>query len=471
MPTLALPRLPSSTPRASLALVAALVAAAAVGAFAAPAPAAAPWSAPAPVPGAPPTTPTLAFNAGGVGVLAADTGGGASSGAVGPHTIGTVADDADAFPRPMTALTATNFALGDRIALYGLGRIAGLGTHFSSAHDRAGIVFGDAGAKLTNVHFVGPTDRTGAAQALAANSRGDVAASFGVCNNRACAHQSLYLVVRRAGSSPQPSRRIDNLAIGNISTVAINDRGDMLIAWQANGGVYARIRTAGGTLYARERLGHPGEPVRAISAVLTPNRGAAVAWEAQDVNEGTPESPATVDASTKAAGASHHFRSAQRLGRVPTLGTGQYVSERAVKVVRSADGRITAAWTAFAGGRFVVQTAGLSGSRFRTGVTVSDPAVDSILADLDSGPSSELAVAWRTGVAGADPGTGAAGLRVAFRSPGGSAFAAGEPVEQGAAAHDATLRFDPSTGLVVTAWNNLQAVQTSTRPALVAPAG
>ena len=247
---------------------------------AAPAAAAAPWSVPAAVPGSPATAPTVAFNAGGVGVLTGDTGGGASSGAVGPHTVGTIADDADGFPGPITAFTATNFALGSRLALYGLGRIVGMGTHFSSADDRAGIVFGDAGEKLTNVHFVGPTDRAGAAQALAANNRGDVAATFGVCSNGACAHQSLFLVVRRSGGAVQSSLRMDNVAVGNISTVAINDRGDMLVAWQANGGVFARIRTAGGTLYRTERLGNPGEPVRAISAVLTPNRGAAVAWEA-----------------------------------------------------------------------------------------------------------------------------------------------------------------------------------------------
>jgi hypothetical protein len=454
---------------ATRALAAAIATVAALAAGAGPATAAPPWSTPAAVPDAPPTAPALGFTTGGVGVLTADTGGGASSGAVGPHTIGAVADDDDAFPRAMTSFTATNFALGDRFALYGLGRIVGLGTHFSSADDRAGIVFGDAGDKLTNVHLVGPSDRVGAAEALAANTRGDVAATFGVCNNGACAHQSLYLVVRRAGGSIQPSLRLDNVAVGSISTVAINERGDILAAWQANGGVYARIRTAGGTLYAIEHLGNPGEPVRAISGVLTSDRGAAVAWEAQDVDEGTPESPATVDASTKAAGASHHFHSSQRLGRVPTLATGQYVSERAVKVVRSADGRIAAAWTAFTNDRFVVQSAGLSGSRFRPGVTVSDPAVDSILADLDAGPSSELAVAWRTGVAGTDPGTGTAGLSAAFRRPGGTAFGVAEAIEAGVAANDAVLRFDPSSGVVVTAWNDLQTIRTATRPAIVAP--
>jgi hypothetical protein len=470
MPTLALARTTRPITAALAATLATALLAAGLAA-AAPVSAAAPWSAPAAVPGSPATAPTVAFNAGGVGVLTGDTGGGASSGAVGPHTVGTLADDADGFPGPITAFTATNFALGNRVALYGLGRIVGMGTHFSSGDDRAGIVFGDAGEKLTNVHFVGPSDRTGAAEALAANTRGDVAATFGVCNNGACAHQTLYLVLRRSGGSVQSSRRIDNVAVGNISTVAINDRGDVLVAWQANGGVFARIRTAGGTTYATERLGNPGEPVRAISAVLTPNRGAAVAWEAQSVDEGTPESPATVDASTKAAGATHHFRSSQRLGRVPTLATGQYVSARGVKVVRSADGRIAAAWTAFAGGRFVVQAAGLSGARFRPGVTISDPAVDSIFSDLDAGPSSELAVAWRTGVAGTDAGAGTPGLNAALRSPGGAAFAAAETIEQGTPVFDPTLRFDPSSGVVVTAWNDLQSMRTATRPALVAPPG
>jgi hypothetical protein len=461
---------PRSRARRAAARAAAVLAATTAVASAAPAAAAPPWSAPASTQGATATAPTLAFNAGGVGVLAGDTGGGVG-GAIGPHTVGALVDETGAFPGPMTAFSATNFALGNRLALYGLGRIAALGTHFSSADDRAGIVFGDAGDKLTNVHFVGPSDRTGAAEALAANSRGDVVASFGVCANSACAHQSLYLVVRRAGGSPRPSLRVDNVAVRNISTVAINERGDIIVAWQANGGVYARIRTAGGTLYATERLGNPGEPVRAISAVLTENRGAAVAWEAQAVGEGTPESAATVDATTKVAGASHHFHSSQRLARVPALETGRYVSERAVKLVRSADGRIAGAWTAYVNGRFVVQAAALSGSRFGPGQTVSDPAVDSILADLDAGPSSELAVAWRTGVAGADPGLGTPGLSAALRSSGGAAFGAAEAIEQGAAANDALLRFDPSSGRAIAAWNDLQTIRTSARAPLVQPSG
>ena len=190
--------------------------------------AAAPWSAPAATQGAPPSTPALAFNAPGLGVLATDTGGGATPDAVGPHTVAALTDETGAFPGPMTAMTATNFALADRFALYGLSRIAGIGTHFSRARSRAGLVLGTAGDKLTDVRSVGPTDRAGTAEAIAANQSGDVAASFGVCSNDACVHQSLYLVVRRRGDSPLPSIRVDNVAVRQISTVAINARGDML---------------------------------------------------------------------------------------------------------------------------------------------------------------------------------------------------------------------------------------------------
>jgi hypothetical protein len=455
--------LPSRIAAAAIAS-AALAAASAASATAAP-----PWSAPAAVQGAPAGTPALAFNAGGLGVLTTDTGGGSSPDAVGPHTVAALSDENVAFPGPLTAMTATNFALADRFALYGLTRIVGLGTHFSRSHSRAGLVFGPAGAKLTEVRSVGPTDKSGTAEAIAANTSGDVAASFGVCSNNACVHQSLYLVVRRRGDAPLPSIRVDNVAVRQISTVAINPRGDMLIAWQANGGVFARIRTAGGTLYDTERLGNPGQPVRAISAVLTPDRAAAVAWEAQTVSEGQPESAATVDATFKEAGASHHFHSSQRLATVPALTTGHYVGERGVKVVLSADGRITAGWTGYTNGRFVVRAAELSGFRFSGAQTVSNPAEDAVLSDLDVGPASSVAIAWETGTAGNDPGLGTAGLAAAFRAPNAPAFGPAESITQGTAAIGAKVRFDPSTGRVVAAWYDGTTIRTSTRTQFVAP--
>src|SRR5690242_19899258 len=111
-----MPRRARLRPLPRLAAAAALSAAAP--ALAAPtAGAAPPWSPPADVPGLAGGGPALAFNAGGVGLLATDTGGGGAPNAVGPHTVGAIADDNDAFPGPAFPVTATNFALANRFAL------------------------------------------------------------------------------------------------------------------------------------------------------------------------------------------------------------------------------------------------------------------------------------------------------------------------------------------------------------------
>jgi hypothetical protein len=115
-----------------------------------------------------------------------------------------------------------------------------------------------------------------------------------------------------------------------------------------------------------------------------------------------------------------------------------------------------------------VRAAALSGFRFTGAQTLSDPAADATLADLDAGPNGGLAVAWATGIAGNDPGVGTPGLDVALRVAGATAFSPPEVVEQGAAPFGATVRFDPSTGRAVAAWNDLQALQTSVRPPLTA---
>jgi hypothetical protein len=156
---------------------------------------------------------------------------------------------------------------------------------------------------------------------------------------------------------------------------------------------------------------------------------------------------------------------------VPALSTGHYVGSRGVKLVISRDERITAAWTGYANGRFVVRAADLSGFRFVGAQTLSDPATDSVFHDIATGPSSEAAVVWETGVAGTDAGVGPTGLAAAVRDPNAAAFDPGESVVTGTPALDAVVRFDPSTGRAVAAWNDLQTIQSSARPAVVAPAG
>lgn len=119
-----------------------------------------------------------------------------------------------------------------------------------------------------------------------------------------------------------------------------------------------------------------------------------------------------------------------------------------------------------------MQTGALSGFRFGAVQAVSDPAIDAVFADLDAGPSGELAIAFRTGVAGADSGTGPDGLRAALRAPGATAVGPAETiVEDGDTPVKATLRFDPVTGRPVAAWRAARAngIATSAREPLVVP--
>lgn len=409
------------------------------------------WSSPQLVPGSPDAAPTLRATASGTVVLAAD--------ASGPRTLGAVAA-ADATFGALAVLTSTNFTLGPRFAPYATKSLTALGTHASSTGGRAGLAFGTAGSKLTNIRWLGPSDRPGAAEALSANAAGDVAATFGACANSACQHQILYLVRRRAGSSPDGSRRLDDTAI-TISTTAVNARGDLLVAWQGNGGVYAQILTKGGTLYAKEHVANVGEPVRSLSAVLGPDRGALVAWEAQDVGEGQPESDAIVSVAVKQAGASHTFHSAQTLETIPPLGTGHYVAAPGVRAGLTADGRLTVAWTGYTDPRFVVRAADLpSGSfRFGTPATLTGATTDTILGDLAVGPSGNATtVAVLAGLRGNDPvNPKGATLQACTRAATATAFAPCAAVTDGTTVpQDVSAAYAPTpTPRAILAWRSV----------------
>jgi hypothetical protein len=203
-----------------------------------------------------------------------------------------------------------------------------------------------------------------------------------------------------------------------------------------------------------------------MSAVLHHGLAAVVAWSAQAVSEGDAGSPATVTAAVKESGSRRHFHAAHRLGSIPALGTGRYVSERPVKVVQTRDRRVFAAWSSFAGGHYVVQAAQLESWRVGVPQTLSNPAVDSVLTDLDAGPRGEIAVQWRTGVAGTGPGAGTPGLQASFRRPHDPVFQTAETIQSGKPAYSPTLRFDPATGRALAAWNSIEDQQllTSVRP-------
>ena len=146
-----------------------------------------------------------------------------------------------------------------------------------TASNRMAVVLGRVGKSRGRRVTVGPTLQSGPTR-LSANAAGDMAV-LGLTQARAGDVRTLVpmLVVRRHGRFGHPIR----LAGGSrhysgAFDVAINQRGDVLVAWQRDGTVSARIRTAGGLLGRAVRLGHTG--TAQISVWLATDRSATVAW-------------------------------------------------------------------------------------------------------------------------------------------------------------------------------------------------
>jgi hypothetical protein len=107
----------------------------------------------------------------------------------------------------------------------------------------------------------------------------------------------------------------------------------------------------------------------------------------------------------------------------------------------------------------VVRVAPIDG--FATGApqTVSDPTVDTVLADAAEGRDGEAAVLLLPGRAGADPVSGAnAGLDAVTRSAGVATFGAPERIVPGTAYVDgASVGIDDTTGRAFATWRNVSA--------------
>jgi hypothetical protein len=373
--------------------------------------AAAPWAPPAPLPL--PTAPGLAANANGLAVAVADTGGALPD--IGPHTVASVFSGG-AFS-PVADITPRNVAMGrgnGRVLAYAQARLIGAGIRFARSSSQAVIAFGrlsSGGASLDAPRGLGPSTMHAARATMAVNARGDAAVVYPVCRDAGCTRVLVYLAVRRAGTSQFRSTRLAD-GSGPLPQVAaaVNARGDAMAVWTQANTLWARIRTAGGTVRPRQRVGAAiaGQHL-APAAVLSAHRAQLVGWLAQRVSEGDGGAGTAWVAQARDGGAF----TATRLGGVPAAGAGHYVSGAGVRIAYGAQGRALVAWTGFDGtvatGRFVVRTAQLRGaannpSQRLTNVQVaSDPATDTVLSAFladSSGPTFTIMLA---GVRGNDP--------------------------------------------------------------------
>ena len=223
-----------------------------------------------------------------------------------------------------------------------------------------------------------------------------------------------------------------------------------MAVWTQASALYARIRTAGGTVRPRQLVGPAirGQHL-APSAVLSLHRAQLVGWLAQAVSEGDGSAGTARVAQARDGGTFTTIA----LGTIPALGAGAYVSEAGVRVGYGSQGRAVVAWTGYEGGHFLVRQAGIRGaannpSQSLTGVaTLSQAGTDTVLSDLVVDPSGPTYALMLAGVRGNDPATpGGGGVRARERRGGGRSAAAGAAQPFGAAG-DAAVRRPGARGV------------------------
>ena len=289
---------------------------------------------------------------------------------------------------------------------------------------------------------------------VAASATGDVAVVARRCAGAGdCRPSAPLLWVRRRGHHAKTYRLAGN-GRTYAADVAISARGDVLVAWERNDRLYARILTQHGWRSAAQQLGDT-QAFAHIHALFASDRHAVVAWADQAVSEGEPTSDFTAQVARENTGG--RFGRARRLGSAPALGTGHYVGYAGVAAAPLADGRVELAWTDYQADRFAVHTADLN----RDGTLTQPQALapgdgDAVLTGLASAPSGRLTALWLAGTAGADPGTDEPrrGLFASTRPPTATAFGQPEQLTDGPA-DGGSVVIDPVGDHALATWRTI----------------
>lgn len=269
----------------------------------------------------------------------------------------------------------------------------------------------------------------------------------------------VYLAVRRHGTSTINSTRVfDGSGPMPRVAAAVNERGDALAAWTTAGDLQARVRTLGGRMRPVQRVGAVARgSVAAPSVALSAHRGELVGWVSQPVHEGD-AGGATVSASQARDGGG--FSAAAHLADIPAgLGSAAFVGDAGIRVAFDPGGRRLLTWTGYESGRFVARSAEML-SAANSGradladtVLLSDPAVDTVLSDLEVTPSGQQLALLDAGVRGDQQLGSPATVLAVVRAAGASGAFASEVVSDGdgeARSPDATI---PGDGRALAIWS------------------
>jgi hypothetical protein len=333
---------------------------------------------------------------------------------------------------------------------------SGLALSGVTASNRIAVVLGRVGSAAGRRVTVGPTLQSGPGEVVA-NAAGDLAV-VSLTQTRARDLRTLAptLVVRRHGRFGRPIRvaGASRHYIGELE-VAINPRGDVLVAWQRGRTIYARLRTAAGHMRPAARLGENGRAQ--ISVWLASDRSAAVAWEAPDLST-------TQVRAVRAVPGGRFLRRAALLeqfdGHIrPETCGGPTRGVKLVRVTGIRSGQPVVAWTARESRHLVVRAAvGRGSKRFRFTPLTYSPTRNSCVDAIAVDRGGRATILWSQSTAR----DGVVDLLAASQASPGGAYPSPESVAAGAIP-GASLAVDPLSKRLAAAWVTLdQRVQVAT---------
>ncbi len=169
-----------------------------------------------------------------------------------------------------------------------------------------------------------------------------------------------------------------------LLTPALDYRSDAMLVWAQGGSIYARFLPASGTQEEPQRLAPAGPNLR-ISALLSDDRRAIVAWSEQQ----GPLTKVYLDrsASGVAFGAPRLLESFEN-----PAGTASPTASPSL--IRLSTESVMVAWSSFMGGRWVIRSAAVDQDRVGPPTTTSAPAGDALLAGLQPGPKADAMLLW-----------------------------------------------------------------------------
>ena len=234
--------------------------------------------------------------------------------------------------------------------------------------------------------------------------------------------------------------------------VTLDYRSDALVTWQEHGSIWARVLRANGRLWPLRRVG-ASRPQPQLQALISDDNRAIVTWASATATR----THIWIDIS----GTDAVFDAAPKLVESYADAPGFKLPDGALRLVRMSTEGVLLAFTGKEAGRHVVRAAAVGLDGVKSVDTVSDPATDSVLGDLATGPRSDAIAAWVA--------TAADGHREVVAARGSAphavaAFAAPESIAMLASPdRGVSVGVDPASDGAVAAWRDGGRIETARR--------